>query len=774
MKGTKHFLIGFAIVMSSLFTFSQEIRIGDWRDHLPYSKTVSITEVENKIFCATPYSLFFYNKEDYSVVRLTKVNGLTDMGISTIKYDTENQTLVVAYTNTNIDLLKGNAIINISDIKRKPILGNKTINNITFREQYAYLACGFGIVVLDIEKEEVSDTYYIGPEGAQINVYDITFDDQDSIYAATEAGIYKASLLSPNLADFSSWTKDLQIPYPELAYNIIKFFEGRIFVNNANENFSSDTVFMYADQSWSRFDAVGYSTKSNIQSMYGRLVFANNSNVDVYDASLTRVYFTYAPGDISIYPQDAIIDKDDFVWIADKFSGLVKTFNDGWSAEVIKLNGPKTADVFALSVTGGNIWAVPGGRDISWGNVWKRAEMYGFEDGSWTNLDYKNTPELEPARDMVCVVVDPANSKKFFGGTWGYGVYEFVNNELTTVYTDENSTLQPITGIEKINIGGLIFDNDHNLWVVNSNAASVLSVMMNDGTWHALSLGAVATGIDVGEIVIDQINQKWMLVRDHGLLVFNDNNTITNPNDDQARKLNGNPGNGDLPGLKILSFAVDQDGELWLGSDEGVAVIYSPGNVFNDGNYDAQRILVEQDGYVQYLLETEAVTAITIDGANRKWFGTDRAGVFLMSEDGTQQILHFNTENSPLLSNSISSIVINDAGEVFFGTSQGIISFKWTATPVPPPPGTEIYAYPNPVKEDYNGVIAIKGLFKNSAVKITDVSGTLVFATKAEGSQAIWHGRNFNGDKVQTGVYLVFITNDDGSETAVTKILVIN
>ncbi len=773
MKGTKHFLIGLAIMMSALFTFSQEIGIGEWRDHLPYSNSISLTEVGNKIFCATPYSIFYYNKEDYSVARLTKVNGLTDMGISKIKYNTENQTLVVAYTNTNIDLLKGNVIINISDIKRKPILGNKTINNITFRAQYAYLACGFGIVVLDIDKEEISDTYYIGPDGGQINVYDITFDDQDSIYAATEAGIYKASLLSPNLADFSSWTKDLQVPYPGLSYNIIEFFEGRIFANNTNEAFASDTVFMFDGQSWSRFDAVGNSTKSNIQSMYGRLVFANNSNVDVYDASLTRVYFTYAPGDMSIHPQDALIDKDDFVWEADRFSGLVKTFNDGWSAEVIKLNGPKTADVFALSVTGKDLWVAPGGRDISWGNIWKRAETYGFVNGSWVNLDYKNTPELEPARDMVCVVVDPANSKKFFGGTWGYGIFEFTNNELTTVYTDENSTLQPITGFEKINIGGLIFDNDHNLWVVNSNAASVLSVMMNDGAWHALSLGSVATGIDVGEMVIDQMNQKWMLVRDHGLLVFNDNNTITNPNDDQARKLNGNPGNGDLPGLKILSFAVDLDGELWLGSDEGVAIIYSPGNVFTGGNYDAQRILVEQDGYVQYLLETEAVTAIAIDGANRKWFGTDRAGVFLMSDDGTHQILHFNAENSPLLSNSISSIVINDDGEVFFGTSQGIISFKYSATP-PPPPGSEIYAYPNPVREDYNGVIAIKGLFPNSDVKITDVSGTLVFATKAEGSQAIWHGRNFNGDKVQTGVYLVFITNDDGSETAVTKILVIN
>jgi ligand-binding sensor domain-containing protein len=240
-----------------------------------------------------------------------------------------------------------------------------------------------------------------------------------------------------------------------------------------------------------------------------------------------------------------------------------------------------------------------------------------------------------------------------------------------------------------------------------------------------------------------------------------------------VQRLSANAGNGSLPGLKILSFAVDQDGELWIGSDEGVAVIYSPENVFTGGNYDAQRILVIQDGYVQYLLETEAVTAITIDGANQKWFGTDKAGVFLMSSDGTKQLLHFTEENSPLLSNSITSIVIDINGEVYFGTSKGIISYRSTATP-PKPVNNNVYAYPNPVREDYDGPIAIKGLVQNADVKITDVSGTLIYATKAQGGQAIWNGRNFEGDKAHTGVYMVFISNEDGSETIVTKIMVIN
>ncbi len=764
----------FFFFLGNYSSFAQEIGIGQWREHLPYFEGISLTEAESRIYCSTPYSIFYFDKTDNSLMRLNKVTGLSDIGISTINYHTALQTLVIAYTNTNMDLIRGNTITNISDIYRKPILGKKTINRICFRDQYAYLACGFGIVVLDLEKEEIADTYYIGPDGSQINVSDLTFDENNHIFAATESGIYRASLNSANLSDYNSWTKDMNVPHPDLVYNHIEYFAGKVFANNVHEEYDADTIFTFDGTSWQRFDSPSFSTKKSIQVNYGQLLFANIYNVAVYDQALTRIYFTYQPSDIWIAPNDAILDEEGSVWVADRYYGLLKTYNNGWSADVIRPNGPKSVNVFDMSVRGKDLYVVPGGRDASWGNVWKRGEVYWFIENSWDYLDYKKQPELEPARDMVVVEVDPANPKTVFIGSWGNGVYEIRNNALFEIYTDENSTLQQFTGTGRINVGGLCFDHDHNLWVTNSNAANLLCVKKNDGTWASFNLGSAASGIDAGEIVIDSADQKWILVRDHGLLVFNDNHTLDQPADDQMRKLSSNAGNGALPGLKILSAAVDQEGELWIGSDEGVAVIYSPGNVFTGGNYDAQRILVEQDGYVQYLLETETVTCITIDGANRKWFGTDRAGVFLMSEDGTREILHFDESDSPLLSNSITSIVINDDGEVFFGTAKGIISYKSTATP-PPPVITDVYAYPNPVREGYDGPIAIRGLGNDVVdVKITDISGTLVFAPEIEGGQAIWYGRNFDGRKVRTGVYLVFISNEDGSDTMVTKILFIN
>jgi len=775
MKGIRSYLIILVGTLLFNFAYAQDIGIGEWRDHLPYYKCISVTEVENKIYAATPYSLFYFDQADNMIQRLSKVNGLSDIGVSVINYNTEYETLLIAYTNTNIDLLKDNEIINISDIKRKPILGNKSINNIIFRDKFAYLACGFGIVVLDTEKEEIFDTYYIGPGGSQINVYDLTFDENDSIFAATEHGIYKASLNSPNLADFSSWTKDSKLLYPDLPYNFIEYFAGKIFANYTSEDFGADTVFIYDYNTWQKFGPASNSNKRSIKSMYGHLLFVNFSSVDVFDETFTRIMQVYSPSGTNILPQDAIEDDEGNVWIADKLAGLIKTYDEGWSGDVVRPNGPRTADVFDISLTGKDLWVAPGGRNQDWGNIWKAAELYSFVDNEWSYLNQSQVPEFEQARDIICILVDPENKNRVYAGSWGYGLFEILDNQLAEHYTEENSTLQTFTGTDKVNIGGIVFDNNHNLWIANSSAGSIVSVKMNDGTWQAFNLGAIASGIDVGEMIIDHANQKWMLVRDHGLLVFSDNNTITNVSDDKVRKLNANAGNGNLPGLKILSFAVDQDGELWIGSDEGVAVIYSPESVFTGGNFDAQRILVEQDGYVQYLLETEAVTAITIDGANRKWFGTDRAGVFLMSQDGTEQILNFTIDNSPLLSNSITSIEIDSDGEVFFGTAAGIVSYRGTATPPIPPNGSsEIYTFPNPVREDYNGPIAIKGVPTNADIKITDISGTLVYSTRAEGSQAIWDGRNFSGDKARTGVYLVFISNSDGSETEITKILIVN
>jgi len=775
----KNYLIGLSLLFALLFStqalLAQEIGIGEWRDHLPYRKVVAVAEAGNIMYAATPYSLFYLDQSDNSINRLTKINGLSDVGISSIKYNEQTGVLVIAYTNANIDLIKNGKIINLSDIKRKPILGNKTINRIVFIGNKAYLACGFGIVVLDTEKEEFPEPiYYIGPAGSAINVNDITYNSADStIYAASDAGVYYAPFYGSNLANYAEWTHDLAAVLPSGPFNHIAALNNRIYVNKKGPSYSTDAMFVKINGQWEQYEPGNTSNRYSMEVHYNKLVIASNLAVDVYNETGTKDYniYTYNPGQMR--PMDAILDKDNNVWVGDEFSGLVKV-SGIWNSEKHIPDGPAFADVFDMDAGKNDVWVVPGGRNSSYGNLYRQARFAGFSSGSWTTIDNQSDTLLNSARDMVSVAVDPSNTNLIFVGSWGYGLFEYTAGVRTNRYTDQNSSLEISTyGGEWIGIGGLAFDKNNNLWVTNSSAPSVISVRKSNGEWKSYNLGSVATGIDMNRIIVDNNNQKWMMVRDLALIVFNDNNTLDDVSDDQARRLTASAGNGALPGTFVLSMAADRDGQVWIGTDAGVAVFYNPSAIFSGQNFDAQRVLIEQDGYGQYLLEAEAVTAIAVDGSNRKWFGTDRAGVFLMSADGTKEILHFTEENSPLLSNSITDITIAESGEVFIGTAKGIVSYRSESVP-PKPTLDEVVVFPNPVRESYNGSIAIRGLVENSSVKITDIAGNLVYTTMSEGGQALWNGMNFDGKRVQTGVYLVYVTNEDGSKTTVTKIMFVN
>ncbi|NLO51402.1 MAG: T9SS type A sorting domain-containing protein [Bacteroidales bacterium] len=775
MKLTKFaFAIICALFCSTII--NAQIAIGEWRDHLPYNRTIAVAEAGQRIYCATQFSLFYYDNDDNSIGRYSKVNGLSDIGISAMAWSEEYQTLMIAYTNANIDLLKGGQIVNISDIKRKQILGNKTINNITFIDNLAYLSCGFGIVVLDIDKEEFPEpTYYIGDEGAAVNELDITLGN-DTLYAATAEGIYKASFSSPNLAHYIAWSVDQRL-YPDAAFNTIEFYGGKLLVNYFHPGYNSDTLYVYdyASNLWQRFPEVDHFRKFKLRTEQGKLIVAGQGNVLIYDENYNRINVIYQPGGISLNLRDATPDSDGNVWIADYSHGLIKT-TTGWDAEFISPSGPYSANVFDMDLKNNELWVAGGGYTSGWGKLYLADGVYTFSNETWKSYNRANgVPAFDSISDMTCVAVDPNTSGHAYVGTWMQGVMEFQDGVVVNIYDHKNSSLQIWPEADYVAVSGIALDKNNNLWVANSHVPEILSVKKPNGEWKSFSLGSATSNTDIGKLFVDRDNQKWMTLRaDNKLLVSTQGGTIDDVTDDAFKVLTNNSGNGNLPGNLILCVAQDHDGEIWPGSDEGIGVIYSPENIFNGGNFDAQRILVEVGGFTQYLLESESVTSIAIDGNNCKWIGTERAGAFYLSPDGTKEILHFTADNSPLYSNRVIDIQINGAtGEVFFGTDKGIISYKNTSTD-PPVVNTDVLVYPNPVREGYNGPIAIRGLVNNADVKITDISGALIFATRAEGGQAIWSGKSFSGRKASTGVYLVYATDNDGKEKLVTKVLFIN
>ena len=720
-----------------LLVQAQDLPIGLWKDYQSYTSASYITEAGNKIYCVTNGGLFYINKDDNTINRMSKVTGLSDVGIKRIAYDIDSEATIITYENCNIDLLKNNRIINISDIKRKEIIGNKFINNIILKEGIAYLSCTFGLVLLDIEKEEIKDTYKIGENGNFKGINSCTFNTLN-IVVASEGGVYFADINSENLFDYNSWTLD-----PILTENYWHIFaiEDSIWVGDTNSFFNNNLLI---------------SSNNDTLLVYTNLLAIPDTLIN---NKLEDVNYTYT-------------DTEDNLWVADAKNGLLKFVNKSFQ-ESYAPDGPVRNSIYSLEFLENKLYYCYGGHENFGTNalINDGASVKNKYD-EWINYDrYK----LGNARDIVEVAV--RNGTEYYA-SWYHGIAEMKEGELVKKhgYANTNGVLDTVWySNNRIRISDLKFDDDGNLWGLSSEVNRPLFVKTKNNQWFSFSMNQDRISLFFDDLIIDQYNQKWgIIARGRGLFVYNDNNTIETPLDDQYKLLNTTVGNGNLPSLQTYSIAEDLDGEIWVGTDKGIAVFYNPSAIFSGSNFDAQQILIQEGEYGQYLLSEEKVKCITIDGANRKWIGTEKSGVFLLSDDGVEEIQHFTANNSPLFSNNIIDITINpENGEVFIGTEKGLISYRSDATT-----GTKIqeetYVFPNPVRESYNGHIAINGLVTNANIKITDIDGNLVFEDFAKGGQAIWNGKNKNGDRASSGVYLVFSTDINGLEKMVSKIMFIH
>ncbi len=773
------FLISLVLSLG-INSFAQEgVGIGSWRTHMPYQNIIGVELLGTKAYAATDYELFTYDKEDNSLTILNKINSLSDIGISKIRRNESLDLVVVAYTNANIDLIdiQGN-VFNMSDIKDKNILGNKTINNVTFKGELAYFACGFGIVVFDLRRQEVKDTYYIGNNGDAVNVTDVAFYN-GSIYASTDAGLYRADENSTTLANFSSWTFDNSLIHPRLSYNEMEVFADRLIINYSDGTYNADTLFVYDGQEWSYFDPSYSSNKREIRVSQGKLVVSCYSSVDVYNESFERVEHIYG-GETSLHPNAALIDSDGKYWIGDQRIGLVHA-KDNWNLEVLQPNGPYSKSVFELSSFGKHVWIATGGHTSVWSKLYAKNGICHFDGNWWSNLNRNNIPEFntEDITDFVCTATDPMDTTVTYVGTWGSGVLKFKSNEYVGRYDHTNSSLGAWTQDDRyVLVSGLAFDSQGNLWVANSGANNLLSVMDRNGEWRSYNLGGTNSGIDISFMVIDGNDYKWILRRsgnDDKVIVFNDNGTLDVSSDDQVRSLRCLTNQGGISGSAVNCLAVDRNGAVWLGTDSGPCSFDNTRKVFTDDQVNANVVLVPRNdgtGQADALFNEVNVLSIAVDGNNNKWFGLE-SGVYEMSPDCRTELLHFNTSNSPLLDNSVNTMVINDDGEVFFGTDLGVISYRGTATPGGST-NTDVVAYPNPVRPGYSGYVGIKGLVEDALVRITTVDGAFVTELIAEGGQAVWDCTNVDGQKVAPGIYLVFVSTYEGAERYATKILIMN
>jgi len=771
MKKIKFLAIIVLILSSGGLIKSQ---IGTWRSHLPYSSATKVVVAGNKIFCATNGGLFYYNQSDRSIEKFSKENGLSDTEVSALGYSADLGITIIAYMNANIDLIQNNTIYNIPDIIRNTqILGDKRIYSIMIRDKFAYLSTGFGIVVLNLEAKEITETYKIGEGGAQIKVNEMCFDGS-FLYAATDQGIYKADINAPNLQYYIYWTRVTEIPNYNLKFNSITSVNGRVYASYQSGTADGDRIYCKDGETWFNFtdNMVRSPGEANDNSYHlsawdDNLVISGRFHVDVFTRTGERIKHRYTGA-----PRNAFFDNNAVLWVADIESGLIQNPDESTNILLIP-DGPSSTLVSDIAISENRLYTVQGGLSSSLNNLFLSGTVNSFQENDWKS--YKKSDYL----DFYRIAIDPVDPEHYFIASWGWGLIEFQKDSVIAQYKDGNSPLKTIIPGNYCRLGGLCFDKSGNLWVSSSGVENPVSVLLKNGQWVSFDLDNLIGGYYTGGITNAQSGFKWLIISNlsRGIVIIDDNRTIENLDDDRYLKLDVKDEYNSIITNDVYCISEDREGNVWLGTNKGVLVYYNPSGAFDDENFYAQQIIIPRNDGTNLgdaLLGTESVTAIATDGANRKWLGTKNAGVSLVSDDGLTQIHNFNSENSPLLSNSITSIAIDDkTGEVFFGTDKGIISYRASATG-PSENYESVYVYPNPVRESFTGDIAITGLLENTTVKITDLNGNLVFETVSLGGQAMWDGQNFSGERVSTGVYLVFCSNEDGTLSHVTKLLFIH
>jgi len=690
---------------------AQDIPVGTWRTHFSYQGAQILEKTSDKIFCAAENGLFSVDFLDNSTRKLSKIDGLSDVGVSALHFNPAENVLIIGYRSGSVDFISESDIVTLKEIEATDLEGEKQINDIAIYESSTLLATGLGIVVVDNGATVIKENFtQIGVGGVEVTATEIEVLG-NTLFAKTSLGVQNGDLTS-NLLDFNNWT-----------HHATTTGLGNLTTVGSELYASSNLdLFQFVTGAWIDTGIDLPAGANGLHTADGKLLTVSNQSVfELSGGQFTAVASTAGT---SINDVESVNGS---YWLADDLLGLITS--EGASLSPL---GPLDDQYSRFRIINNTVYGFHAPPAEGYDGSIKVQGYSVFEEGAWS------IKEIEGFRNVSDIAL-------FEGTTYfssiGDGLFNQSNSEIIKdIPQSDPSSDTVISALE----------SKEGLWL--SSFGNVNPIHRFDGQQWVSYASALLLDNEYLDISTSETGIFWGRTNDGRMVVFN-------PSESRALNLTGLPG-------QPQDFEISIEDDVWLATSNGPATYTDASFIFES----TEIILPTFESSV--LFENEQINAIETDGGNRVWFATDR-GLWVFNENTSEQVTMFNISNSPIPSNKVLGLAYSASnGEMFITTDKGMISYR-SASSVGGRSHSNVNVFPNPVPPDYEGLIGIEGLAKNTSIKITDLNGNLVKELKASGSSASWDLRNLGNGEVVTGVYLIFSSTQDGLETYVGKIAVI-
>lgn len=745
----KKFLLTFIAIFSTALLTAQNITSKKWLDLFSYNNILVIRETDGKMVAATENGIFYYDLSSGTITKLSKANGLHEVKITAFDINPQTKIGLVGYRNGALDVITPDGSTLSVDIPIAPSFnGDKRINHISITGDKAIISVNYGVSVFDLKKKEFAQSAFFVNGSVYEAAREATLKD-DKVYAATATGL-KSHDLNITFPVYSTWNTVLPGDFTQIDSDAV------IACSTVNQ--------MYLG------NGVTFSAVPQVFTDVGDIV-VNPDNVVVTDG--TRIYTFSVTG--STLSMDSVGELCNTASrIAGKiFAGTRLSGVKDLSGVVYKPDGPYNNLSSKISLHDNQIWVATARRDDYNQPINSNLGYYHFDGNTWIYPEYFKTSPYK--FNVFDVKPNPANPAEVFFSNYTFeigekGIFRMENNEFKKQYKandsdqfhnrpegisfDENSNLMVFCGFYD---GGVTESayyyynrpaDDFNI-VPLPNARNSQNFITKDGMMYAACTFFTGGGL---------------IMKNYG-----NNPAVTNAPQKVIRSEHGLPTDG------VISVAVDNNEDVWIGTYLGLRILQNPKSAVNDLQPKTEPIIIEQNGIAEEVFRDSSILQIKVDSGNHKWISVDDGGVYYLSANGERTIKHFTKENSPLPTNSVTDIAIDEkTGRVYFVTQEGIVAYQGDVAGVNSEFGN-VLVYPNPVvTSNFKGMVTIRGLAMKTNIRITDAAGNLVHQAVANGGFYDWDLNNQRGKRVASGIYFVLMTNEDGTDKATAKIAVVN